>query len=130
VQMIAISEGFELGLRAGVDARILFEGMGLGMAACWALRVRPPYPGLVPNSPADLDFAPDFPVDYMVKDLDYFRSAAHEVGTSPLVAGVARELYAYASRAGLGGKDFAAISLIVGSQGGNIPGMAEHTGTE
>jgi 2-hydroxy-3-oxopropionate reductase len=113
VQMVAISEAFDVGLRAGIDPRVVFEGLGLGMAACWALRVRPPHPGLVANSPADLDFAPDFPLDYMVKDLDYFRSTAHVLGSAPLVAGVVRELYGYAARAGIGRKDFAAISLLV-----------------
>ena len=122
VQMIAIAEGFDVGLRAGVDPQVLYEGMGLGMAACWALRVRPPYPGLVPNSPADLDFAPDFPLDYMVKDLDYFASTAHGIGIAPLLAGTARELYGYASRSGLGAKDFAAISLLMGSFGDMVMG--------
>jgi 3-hydroxyisobutyrate dehydrogenase-like beta-hydroxyacid dehydrogenase len=112
VQVLAISEAFEAGLRAGVDAKAIYEGLGAGMGDCWALHARPPYPGLVAGSPADRDFEPGAPLDYILKDLDYFLSSAHLVGAAPLVAGLARELYGLASSAGLGRKDIAAVSFV------------------
>lgn len=112
IQVLALTEAFDLGLRAGVDARAIFEGLGAGMGDCWALHVRPPHAGLVEGSPADRAFEPGSPLDYIVKDLEYFLSSAHVLGTTPLLASVARELYGYASRAGLGKKDMVAVSLL------------------
>lgn len=112
LQVLALAEAFDVGLRAGVDARAIFEGLGAGMGDCWALHVRPPHPGLVAGSPADRDFEPGSPLQYIVKDLEYFLSSAHLVGATPLVAGLARELYGFASRVGLGSKDLAAVSFL------------------
>jgi 3-hydroxyisobutyrate dehydrogenase len=127
VQVLALAEAFDLGLRAGIDARAIFDGLGAGMGDCWALHVRPPHAGLVEGSPADRAFEPGSPLDYIVKDLDYFLSSAHVLGATPLLASLARELYGYASRVGLGTKDMAAVSLLF-YDGDTAPNEADGPG--
>lgn len=109
VQMAAISEAFNLAVNAGVDPKILYEGMSGSMGNCWALQVRPPYSGIKPGSPADLDFQPDFSVDYMIKDLSYALQTGRSVEATLLLAGQVHQLYLATSARGEGGKDFAAI---------------------
>lgn len=109
VQVAALSEAFNLGRLAGVEPQTLFEGLRGGMGNCWAINVRPPYPNLVPGSPADLDFAPDFSVDYMLKDLAYALKTGEAVGASTLVASLVQRLYQAASNRGEGSRDFAAV---------------------
>ena len=128
VQMVAISEAFDVGISAGLEPGAVFEGMRLGMAECWALRVRPPLPGLVAGSPADADFAADFPLDYMLKDLEYFNQTARSLGSTPFVAGMVREMYGLASRMGMGQKDFAAISLLAKPRS-EMKGLVEPKGS-
>jgi 3-hydroxyisobutyrate dehydrogenase-like beta-hydroxyacid dehydrogenase len=117
IQVLALAEAFDAGARAGVAAAAIFEGLAAGMADCWALHARPPAAGLVEGSPADRDFEPGSPLDYMLKDLDYFLASAHAVGANPLVASLARDLYSRASNHGLGRKDIAAVSLLYSSGG-------------
>jgi 3-hydroxyisobutyrate dehydrogenase-like beta-hydroxyacid dehydrogenase len=109
IQVAALAEAFNLGRLAGVEPAALFEGLRAGMGNCWALNVRPPAPGLVPGSPADLEFAPDFSVDYMLKDLAYSLQTGRAVGAATLLAGLARSLYQATSDRGEGARDFAAV---------------------
>lgn len=109
IQMAAISEAFNLSAKAGVDPKILYEGMSGSMGNCWALQVRPPYPGIKEGSPADLDFKADFSVDYMIKDLNYTLQTGQSVQAALAVAGLVQQLYLATSARGEGGKDFASI---------------------
>ncbi|NLF64003.1 MAG: NAD(P)-dependent oxidoreductase [Chloroflexi bacterium] len=109
VQMAAISEAFNLAVKAGVDPKVLYDGMSGSMGNCWALHVRPPYPGIKPGSPADLDFEPDFSVDYMIKDLSYALQTGRSLEAALLLAGQVHQLYLATSARGEGAKDFAAI---------------------
>jgi 3-hydroxyisobutyrate dehydrogenase len=109
IQVAALSEAFNLGALAGVEPGVLFDGLRGGMGNCWALNVRPPRPGLVPGSPADQGFEPDFSVDYMLKDLAYSLQTGQAAGAAMPLAALAQTLYQAASERGDGRRDFAAV---------------------
>jgi 3-hydroxyisobutyrate dehydrogenase len=113
ITQVALSEAFALGVAAGADPAVLHEVISKSSGDCWVLRTRPPFPGLVENAPADQDWAPGFMVDLMLKDLGLALSLARGVGTSPLLGAIAAQLYAAASSAGHGRKDFSAVDFAV-----------------
>jgi 3-hydroxyisobutyrate dehydrogenase len=119
VSMIAAAEAFTIGLRAGVDPKILHEIIRTSSGNCWAIENNCPVPGLVPKAASNRDFAPGFMTDLMAKDLSLARAAARDLGVPCFSGALAHDLYMLASRHGLGRKDFSSvIQLLTASQGG------------
>jgi 3-hydroxyisobutyrate dehydrogenase len=119
VSMIAAAEAFTIGIRAGVDPKILHEVIRTSSGACWALEHNCPVPGLVPKAASNRDFAPGFMTDLMAKDLSLARAAARDLGVPCFSGALAHDLYMLASRHGLGRKDFSSvIQLLTASEGG------------
>ena len=113
VSMAAVGEAFALGVKAGADPKTMFEVISKSSGDCWALRTRVPYPGIVPESPANRDFAPGFMTDLMYKDLGLVLSLARDLKVPVLMAGLAYQLYGAASAIGVGRKDFSAVSFLM-----------------
>jgi 3-hydroxyisobutyrate dehydrogenase len=114
VSMIAAAEAMTIGIRAGVDPRVLHEVIRRSSGSCWALEHNCPVPGLTPKAASNGGFAPGFMTDLMAKDLALARAAARAVGASCFTGALAHELYALASRHGLGRKDFSAVIEVLG----------------
>ncbi|MFI2378291.1 3-hydroxyisobutyrate dehydrogenase [Streptomyces sp. NPDC018964] len=111
--MVAVAESYALARSLGVDPRLLFDVVSASSGDCWALRTRPPVPGVVGTSPAENGFRPGFRGALMRKDLDLAlaTAAAHAV---PLpVTSRARELYARMTEEGLGDQDFSAVFTLL-----------------
>ena len=118
VSMIAAAEAFTIGLRAGVDPKILHEIIRTSSGNCWAIENNCPVPGLVPKSASNRDFAAGFMTDLMAKDLSLARAAARDLGVPCFSGALAHDLYMLASRHGLGRKDFSSvIQLLTASEG-------------
>jgi 3-hydroxyisobutyrate dehydrogenase len=75
VNMIAAAEAFTIGIRAGVDPKVLHDVIRTSSGNCWALEHNCPVPGLVPKSASNRDFAAGFMTDLMAKDLSLARAA-------------------------------------------------------
>jgi 3-hydroxyisobutyrate dehydrogenase len=118
VSMIAAAEAFTIGIRAGVDPKILHDVIRTSSGNCWAIEHNCPVPGLVPKSASNRDFAAGFMTDLMAKDLSLARAAARDLGVPCFTGALAHDLYVLASRHGLGRKDFSAvIQLLTASEG-------------
>ena len=115
VSMVAVAEGFALGLKAGVDPALLYEVLTKSTSRSWAMETRPPVPGLVPGSPANDDFAPGFMTDLMHKDLGLALTAGNELHVPLALTALAHQLYGMTSAQGLGRKDFSSVAQMLGS---------------
>lgn len=113
VSMVAIAEGFALGISAGVDPKLLYEVLSKSTGRSWALEARPPVAGLVPDSPANDDFAPGFMTDLMHKDLGLALTAGNELRVPLAVTALAHQLYGMTSARGFGRKDFSAVAKLL-----------------
>lgn len=113
VSMIAVAEGFALGLAKGADPQVLFDVMSKASGNCWSLQTRCPVPGVLADGPASHGFAPGFMTDLMHKDLDLALSAAAREKLPLMMAALARETYAAASRQGHGRLDFSAVAKLL-----------------
>lgn len=58
------------------------------------------------------DYAPLFPIDLVVKDLDYYRQTAQRGGVESPLARSVRDVYAGARNSGLGGDNIAGIARL------------------
>jgi 3-hydroxyisobutyrate dehydrogenase len=106
VSMIAVSEGFMLAKRLGLDAQKLFDVASTSSGQCWSLTNYCPVPGPVPTSPANRDYQAGFTAAMMLKDLMLAQQAANAAGAStPLGAEAASQ----PANSGNGAKDFSGI---------------------
>ena len=109
IQMIAVSEGFGLAEKLGLDAQKLFDISSTATAQCWAMTSYCPVPGPVPSSPANNKYAAGFTVAMMLKDLKLSQEVASLTGANTPLGAHATELFdAYAGE-GNENLDFSAI---------------------
>ncbi len=109
VSMLAVAEAFTLGIRSGVDPKVLFEVISKSSGSCWSMEYNCPVPGIVPRAAANQSFAAGFMTDLMAKDLSLARAAARDLGVTCFTGTLAHELYSLASLHGLGRKDFSSV---------------------
>ena len=110
---LGMFEGFLFGTKLGADPRTLYEVISASSGNSWVLQTRVPYPNVIPESPANKDFAPGFTADLMAKDLGLILSAA-EAMKFPLLAGsLTYQLVEAARASGLGHKDWSVVSKII-----------------
>ncbi|WP_238707510.1 3-hydroxyisobutyrate dehydrogenase [Chryseobacterium viscerum] len=109
VHMIGTSEAINLGVRHGLDPKILSEIMQKSSGRNWSLEVYNPYPGVMENAPASREYSGGFAVDLMTKDLGLAAEAGLETRTSTPLGNAALNLYRIWSEAGNGTTDFSSI---------------------
>jgi 3-hydroxyisobutyrate dehydrogenase len=109
IQMIAVSEGFNLAARLGLSAESLHAISSTATARCWSLNDYCPAPGPVPSAPSNRGYAPGFAADLMLKDLRIAMEAAQAAGAVTPMGAQATQIYAMMAAAGLGGRDFSGV---------------------
>jgi 3-hydroxyisobutyrate dehydrogenase len=109
VSMIAVSEGFNLAKRLGLDAQKLFDVASTSSGQCWSLTNYCPVPGPVPASPANRDYQAGFTAAMMLKDLLLAQQAAAGAGASTPLGAEAAQLFSLFVGSGHGAKDFSGI---------------------
>jgi len=127
VSMAVVAEAYNIGLRAGADPQVLFNVISTSSGSCWANNRNLPYPGIVPTSPANDDYAPGFMVDLMRKDLGLAIDAAKGLRAPAMLAAVAEQLFGSASNLGHGRRDMSAvvkaIEALSGTPDASPPGV-------
>jgi 3-hydroxyisobutyrate dehydrogenase len=109
VSMIAVSEGFMLAKRLGLDAQKLFDVASTSSGQCWSLTNYCPVPGPVPTSPANRDYQAGFTAAMMLKDLLLAQQAAAGAGATTPLGAEAAQLFSLFVNGGHGAKDFSGI---------------------
>jgi 3-hydroxyisobutyrate dehydrogenase len=109
ISMIAVSEGFMLAKRLGLDAQKLFDVASTASGQCWSLTNYCPVPGPVPTSPANRDYQPGFTAAMMLKDLMLAQQAASAAGATTPLGAEAAQLFSLFVNSGHGAKDFSGI---------------------
>src|SRR6188474_3124638 len=81
ISMIAVSEGFVLAEKLGLDHQKLFDIASKSSGSCWSMVNYCPVPGPVPASPANRDYQAGFTAAMMLKDLALAQEAAKATRT-------------------------------------------------
>jgi 3-hydroxyisobutyrate dehydrogenase len=109
IQMIAVSEGFNLAERLGLEAQKLYDISSTATARCWSLNDYCPAPGPVPASPANRDYQPGFAAALMLKDLRIAMEAAQAAGAHTPMGAQATQIYSLMDLAGQADSDFSGV---------------------
>jgi 3-hydroxyisobutyrate dehydrogenase len=109
IHMIGSCEALEMGVRNGLDPKVLSEIMLASSGRNWSLEVYNPYPGVMPTAPASNDYKPGFMVDLMVKDLGLALEIAAQSDFDNPMGQLAQTLYSEHQQAGNGQRDFSSI---------------------
>jgi len=106
VEMVAVSESLNLGVKLGMDPKRLSAIFNTSSARCWSSDTYNPCPGVMPNVPASKGYIGGFGVDLMKKDLGLAMNAARSAHIDLTVGQQAYQLYEKLSERGNGKKDF------------------------
>jgi 3-hydroxyisobutyrate dehydrogenase len=109
IHMIGTCEALEMGVRQGLDPKVLSEIMSASSGRNWSLEVYNPYPGVMDAAPASNDYKPGFMVDLMVKDLGLAMDIAERAGVDNRMGQLARALFEAHQGEGSGSLDFSSI---------------------
>ena len=119
VAMIAVSEGFLLAEKLGLDAQKLFDISSKSSGQCWAMTSYCPVPGPVPASPANRNYKAGFTTAMMLKDLVLAQKAAAAVGVATPMGALAQSLQSLNAASGQADLDFSSVISMLrgGTQG-------------
>ncbi|KAK1993640.1 3-hydroxyisobutyrate dehydrogenase [Colletotrichum falcatum] len=117
INNIATAEAMNLGIRWGLDPKVLAGIINVSTGRCWPSEVNNPVRGVVEGSPAGRDYEGGFGIGLMRKDLGLAVVAAEEAGANLELAGRATEVYAAAEgREDCKGRDFSVVYRYLGGR--------------
>jgi 3-hydroxyisobutyrate dehydrogenase len=96
---IACSEAMDMGMRAGIDARVLASVFAAGTAQNAICDVFNPVPGVCPQAPSSNGYRGGFRVQLMRKDIGMAVDMARRVGATTVLGASGLGVYAAASEA-------------------------------
>ena len=109
ILMAGTSEALALGVKNGLDPKVLSDIIAKSSGRNWATELYNPWPGVMEHAPASKDYAGGFGVDLMLKDLGLATESALNARASVPLGELARNLYSLHSAQGNGAQDFSSI---------------------
>ena len=109
ISMAGLSESLALGVKLGMDPKILSEVMSASTARSWSLDSYNPVPGILPNAPASRDYDNGYNNELMKKDLLIAEECAKQVGLHTDLGKKVTDYYLALNELGLQKKDFGVI---------------------
>ena len=88
ISMINASETMNLGVRMGIDPKLLAGIINTLSGKCWSTEIYNPCPGVLPNVPSSRDYSGGFQVSLMAKDMGLAVTAANETKSSVTLAAI------------------------------------------
>lgn len=93
VNNIATAEAMSMGIRWGIDPKVLTELINSSTGRCWPTEVNNPVPGVVEGSPASRGYEAGGSVGVIQKDLRLAMTGAAQSGVPLMLAKKADEVY-------------------------------------
>ncbi|WP_305857242.1 3-hydroxyisobutyrate dehydrogenase [Balneatrix alpica] len=109
ILMAGTAEALNLGIKNGLDPKVLSDIMLKSSGRNWALELYNPVPGVMENVPASRDYQGGFMVDLMVKDLGLALETSIKSQSSTPMGSLARNLFSLHAKQGQGKLDFSSI---------------------
>jgi 3-hydroxyisobutyrate dehydrogenase len=116
ISMIAVSEGFNLAEKLGLDAKKFFEISSNASGQCWSMTSYCPIPNIIETAPANNHYQPGFMAKMMLKDLCLAEIAATEAEAAIPMGNKALELYQLFVNEGYGEMDFSGIVQMIANK--------------
>lgn len=115
INNIATAEALNLGIKWGLDAKVLSNLINISTGRCWPSEVNNPVKGVVEGAPASRDYNGGFSVNLMKKDLKLALLAASEAGARLELGEKAQDVYeAVSEQEDCKGRDFSVVYRYLG----------------
>ncbi|KAH3774705.1 probable 3-hydroxyisobutyrate dehydrogenase, mitochondrial [Dreissena polymorpha] len=106
ISMIGTSETMNLGIKLGLDPKLLAKILNMSSGRCWSSEVYNPCPGVLEGVPSSNDYKGGFGTALMTKDLGLAQNAATAAKSPTPLGSLAHQIYRTMTNHGFGGKDF------------------------
>ncbi|XP_011441603.2 3-hydroxyisobutyrate dehydrogenase, mitochondrial [Magallana gigas] len=118
ISMIGTSETMNLGIKLGLDPKMLAKILNMSSGRCWSSDTYNPCPGVFENVPSSNNYDGGFGTALMTKDLGLANNAAKDTNSAVSLGQRAFEIYTKMTEKGYGGKDFSVIFKILEEMSG------------
>lgn len=109
VTMAGTAESFNMGVKAGLDPKVLTDIINVSTGRSWSSETYNPIPGILPNVPSSNNYEGGFQVKLISKDLGLAEGAALNVNCPVPMTALVHQMYRTMMNHGLGNKDFSVI---------------------
>uniref|UniRef100_A0A2P2HY37 3-hydroxyisobutyrate dehydrogenase n=1 Tax=Hirondellea gigas TaxID=1518452 RepID=A0A2P2HY37_9CRUS len=109
ISMIGTAETMNLGIRLGLDPKLLAGILNSSSGRCWSSDVYNPVPGVMEGVPSSNNYEGGFGSALMAKDLGLAQDAATNSMTPTPLGSLAHQLYRMMQTSGYSKKDFSSV---------------------
>lgn len=109
ISMIGNAETMNLGIRLGLDPKVLNSILNVSSGKTWPSEVYSPVPGVMENVPSSNQYEGGFGAALMTKDLGLAQTAATQTSSPTPLGSLAHQIYRVLLSNGLGKKDFSVV---------------------
>lgn len=109
ISMIGVAETMNLGIKLGLDKKVLAAVLNTSSGRCWSSDTYNPVPGVIEGIPPSNNYQGGFQTSLITKDLSLAQMAATDTNSTTALGSLAFNLYKQMANQGLGEKDFAYV---------------------
>ncbi|XP_028645929.1 3-hydroxyisobutyrate dehydrogenase, mitochondrial [Grammomys surdaster] len=109
ISMIGTAEAMNLGIRSGLDPKLLAKILNMSSGRCWSSDTYNPVPGVMAGVPSSNNYQGGFGTTLMAKDLGLAQDSATSTKTPILLGSVAHQIYRMMCSKGYSKKDFSSV---------------------
>ncbi|XP_049749286.1 3-hydroxyisobutyrate dehydrogenase, mitochondrial isoform X1 [Elephas maximus indicus] len=109
ISMIGTAEAMNLGIRLGLDPKLLAKILNMSSGRCWSSDTYNPVPGVMDGVPSANNYQGGFGTTLMAKDLGLAQDSATNTKTPILLGSLAHQIYRMMCAKGYSKKDFSSV---------------------
>lgn len=109
ISMIGTAEAMNLGIRLGLDPKLLAKILNMSSGRCWSSDTYNPVPGVMDGVPSANNYQGGFGATLMAKDLGLAQDSATSTKSPILLGSQAHQIYRMMCAKGYSKKDFSAV---------------------
>ncbi|CAL8364260.1 unnamed protein product, partial [Arctogadus glacialis] len=109
IGMIGTAETMNLGIRLGLDPKLLAQILNMSSGRCWSSDSYNPVPGVMEGVPSGNNYQGGFGTTLMAKDLGLAQSTATNTKTPVPLGSLAHQIYRVMCARGYANKDFSSV---------------------
>ncbi|KAK3578479.1 hypothetical protein CHS0354_038576 [Potamilus streckersoni] len=106
ISMIGTSEAMNLGIKLGLEPKLLAKILNMSSGRCWSSEVYNPCPGVLDGVPSSNDYKGGFGTALMAKDLGLAQNASTVTKSPSPLGSLAHQIYRIMTNSGYADKDF------------------------
>ncbi|XP_024917137.1 3-hydroxyisobutyrate dehydrogenase b isoform X2 [Cynoglossus semilaevis] len=109
IGMIGTSETMNLGIRLGLDPKLLAKILNMSSGRCWSSDTYNPVPGVMEGVPSGNNYQGGFGTQLMAKDLGLAQNTATNTKSPVPLGSLAHQIYRMMCARGYANKDFSSV---------------------